>query len=302
MVSVTVMAVTAWGGMLLCWPWALEAPITHPWQAFRHFTTMPMDLIVPFWGHTVRTTDLPWYYIPGFIAVRAPEIMGLLLVPAPVLALRRWRKVNVAWAVFLTALLFPPFYIIVTHKVIYDGIRHLLFLWPLLAIAAAAVLDHLIGHWPRTWRKPALGGLVLYALFHVGLLVAYHPYQSIYFNALAGGLAGAEGRFETDIWAAAVKEAITTLTARIKATEGPSALQKEYRIYVCLPYRDTTVIMPGVWKDSDDWENADFVVAPVRFPCPDSVTPWPVLGRVERFGVSLATIVDRRAPVSPEAP
>jgi hypothetical protein len=38
-------------------------------------------------------------------------------------------------------------------------------------------------------------------------MMALHPYEYIYFNDLSGGLTNAEGRFETDYWGAAYREA-----------------------------------------------------------------------------------------------
>lgn len=55
-------------------------------------------------------------------------------------------------------------------------------------------------------------GLTLATAFvqHVRL----HPYQSTYFNALVGGVAGADGRYETDYWLSRYKEGIERVNAR----------------------------------------------------------------------------------------
>jgi hypothetical protein len=39
-------------------------------------------------------------------------------------------------------------------------------------------------------------------------IVRLHPYQMTYFNALAGGVGGAAGHYETDYWLTSYKEAI----------------------------------------------------------------------------------------------
>lgn len=39
-------------------------------------------------------------------------------------------------------------------------------------------------------------------------LVALHPYQTTYFNGLVGGVAGADGRYDTEYWLTSYREAI----------------------------------------------------------------------------------------------
>src|SRR5581483_5229388 len=95
------------------------------------------------------------------------------------------------------------------RPVVYDGLRHFLFLLPpLTLLAAMAALEFTQAHRSsRSWiLVTALCLLDFFAVFsHAWNL---HPYEYIYFNELVGGLKGAEGRFDNDYWGASFKEAV----------------------------------------------------------------------------------------------
>jgi hypothetical protein len=115
------------------------------------------------WGVTVVTTDLPWWYVPGQLIARLPEGFLLLLAAGVVcgvaaavgfvsvtfdafrqggattlrdaaLRLARSRRRLLIWG----SVVLPIGFIIVQHSTLYDGIRHVLFIIPMLALIAAA--------------------------------------------------------------------------------------------------------------------------------------------------------------------
>ena len=48
-------------------------------------------------------------------------------------------------------------------------------------------------------------------------LIVLHPYQATYFNGLVGGVAGAQGRYETDNRVASYSEALSWVDQRAAA-------------------------------------------------------------------------------------
>ena len=71
------------------------------------------------------------------------------------------------------------------------------------------------GRAPSGWPRRAATGLLLAACaLPLPTLVRLHPYQMTYFNAAVGGLAGANGRYETDYWLSSYKEAIEWVNQR----------------------------------------------------------------------------------------
>ncbi len=92
---------------------------------------------------------------------------------------------------------------------IYGGARHFLFVQPAIALLAGIGFEML---W--LWcREKAYSGVI--RVLMLAALIAplvpicrLHPYQTEYFNALAGGTRGAQGRYDIQYWSTAYKEAI----------------------------------------------------------------------------------------------
>lgn len=131
----------------------------------------------------------PWYF-PVAVAVKAP--LGLLLGVAAALAARGGRRFAAASG--LSVALF----LLLSARTTYNiGVRHALFVFPLAAIAAGAALaGEGTGSTERRARLPgfASAGALLLAAVEI---VAVHPHELSFFNALAGGPGGGR-RFFVD--------------------------------------------------------------------------------------------------------
>ena len=117
--------------------------------------------------------------------------------------------------------------IIVRDSTLYDGIRHLLFIYPILVVLAAAGWTGVaVGAPPplaAPERRPRLlaAGLVNVLVFDV----RFHPNQAVYFNELVGGPRGAFAKFDMDYWGNCVLEAVAwSAEARLGRRAGPIAI------------------------------------------------------------------------------
>jgi Dolichyl-phosphate-mannose-protein mannosyltransferase len=202
----------AWVAMIAPWPSAHHAPLLHPLRtmgaAARFYTEYPV-----LWDGAFRSSAaLPRTYLPFFLAVTMPltiaglALLGLIggvrdLVRRP--ASRRALVVGLlcAWIVV------PVGAAVVLRPNLYDGIRHFSFVLPAVALFAAYGFQ-MAWRIGGTMRAPArlVAAIALLAPFHS--VVRLHPYESTYFNPLVGGVAGASGRFETDYFATAYREAM----------------------------------------------------------------------------------------------
>ena len=73
----------AWLTAIALWPWLqVGNPITQFSEAFLYFANHPGSFEFPHWGGMVRTTALPWSYVPAQLLVRLPEGFLLLLCAA----------------------------------------------------------------------------------------------------------------------------------------------------------------------------------------------------------------------------
>ena len=98
-------------------------------------------------AHYVPATDLPWEYLPAYILLALPELVLLLLVGGagawPLSALRARRRRSGATRVlgrFMLgfAIVFPVAYAVAIKAVLFDGMRHFIFVLPPIAGARGA--------------------------------------------------------------------------------------------------------------------------------------------------------------------
>ncbi|MDE1145737.1 MAG: hypothetical protein PW843_03850 [Azospirillaceae bacterium] len=299
--------------MLAFWPWAQVDPLRHPVEALAEFSKFPMDFTFTFAGVQVRTTNLPWWYLPVGFGVKLPEIelVGLAASAAfVVMAFARQPLTGRAWAGVLrldvlalaTALLLPPVAVVATDAVLYDGIRHMLFLMPPLATTAALGLNGLLTLALRRWpRLPGLRAgmgalLAACAAIQVAFMVHLHPYETIWFNRFAGGVHGAGPRFELDYWGSSLSDAAKRLTDTMVKLEGAAALTQPYRIRVCGPPTSVFHYLPPAWKPTRrNTGPVDFYFAFTRWACKEIPAGQDIV-RIERDGEVLAYVRDLREP------
>jgi hypothetical protein len=191
--------------------------------------------------------------------------------------------------------LFPIAYVVLTRPAGYNGIRHFVFLLP-----PFAVLGGLAGAWlmARLMRLSWAAAAAVAAFIVAGLvepvvaIVKLHPYEYTYFNALAGGVQAADGRYMLDYWGLATKEAAQGLLAKLAATsEQPQSAQR-WRIAVCGPQRAVKVELGRNYVTQWQPQGADFVISLGAFYC--AKLDAPVLVEVAREGVVYARVYDIR--------
>lgn len=198
------------------WPWAQGAPLTRPIQALVGLSNFDWQGGVLFNGRNVLSTELPWDYAPRwFIVTTAPVV--LVGAALSLVAARRqgWgTRVATMW----TIALLPVFLVIIRHSVLYDGIRHLLFVFPPLVVAAAAGWAACLKERSRWWIRPTTAVLLAAGLVNVlNFDIRAHPNQTVYYNELVGGPRGAQAKWELDYWGNCVLQTVqwASTTARL---------------------------------------------------------------------------------------
>jgi hypothetical protein len=165
---------------------------------------------------------------------------------------------------------------------------------PLIAVLAAywtvRVLERIAG-W-RPLLRDALATLaIVYAAVHLYLMAALHPNQYVYYNALTGGVAGAQGKFDLDYWDNSLGELGVQLVDYAVGLYGERATTMPLRLRVCGHAPSLRPFVPAAWDVSSTVEQADFYVSHTRFICGDAVN-GPVVASVERLGTELSYAVD----------
>lgn len=210
---VLVLVALAWSIMVLPWPWAHRAPLTHPLEAMRVAADFPTRMPVLFAGETIPSDRLPPTYPLHYLLVTTPVTVLLLASIGLGLGWRRRadRPPLQAPMLALTALwLFLPLLVFAAWRPnVYGGMRHFLFVVPALGILAAVGANEVVAASPTLGMRRLATLLLAVALLAPLLpMVRLHPYQATYYNATVGGVAGASGRYWTDYSLSSYAEAI----------------------------------------------------------------------------------------------
>lgn len=210
-------------GVVLLWPVLWSDPAGNLLAALSRSTLEQQLGVELYLGQQILR--LPWHYLPVWIGITTPPLQlalmlaGLVLLPAVMLRRRTTRRDLQELSVVACAVL-PMAAVIVLGTALYNGWRHMFFVYPPLLVLAVG------GLW-RLWRlgarlRPALrrvalgllaltaGGAALHTLVFV---VRAHPLQHAYFNALVGGPKGARGRFQVGYYALEAMQGMRYLAA-----------------------------------------------------------------------------------------
>jgi hypothetical protein len=292
--------------MLLFWPWGQTDPIENPLRALAFFSHQNFPFSTLFAGRFVPASNLPWTYLPTYVALALPELILALLLCAPFLAgaalvrgrTRISREGALPHLLLGLGIIFPVTFAIAINAVLFDGMRHFIFVLPLASVAAALVADQV---WTRLaryrFRKPIYAVLALYALAHVSVMTMLHPDQYVYYNSFVGGVAGAEQKFKLDYWANSYAEAVQGLEDYLRAAYGPDFEEREFSVAVCGPPISADYYFPANFRFTRQLTRADFFIAFTKDNC-DRSLPGRAVYRVERMGALLSVVLDRRDVVA----
>ncbi|MGD0846992.1 MAG: hypothetical protein ABR948_05340, partial [Bradyrhizobium sp.] len=136
-------------------------------------------------------------------------------------------------------------------------------------------------------------------------LIRLHPYEYLFYNPLVGGLQGASRRYDLDYWFSSMPEAIGVLEAYLRRTapDDASRSTQVYSVAVCgerLPFEKAVTLPQLRWDFMPQWDQSQFFIAPTQLNC-DRDLDGEIIGAVERLGVTIAYVKDRRALTLPAA-
>ena len=263
-------------------------------DAFRVLSAHPVLNETLFRGELVAWPNLPWDYIPVWMLITAPPIalaltaLGIFQI-ARLCAARRRDMFADSTARFgllaLACLILPIAAAIALGANMFNGWRHMYFLWAPMSVLAA------FGLWTlaAALRKPPFRAAA-FALAALGIaavivrMVSLHPYQHEYFNPLVGE-SDLAAQFEMNYWRVSYREALGELlkahpTARVAAMSPGDQYKVELNIRIFPP---------------DD--RGRFISA-LRFPSFLVIAGDGgdgAIWRREVYGVPIASIIDVRA-------
>ncbi len=128
---------------IFLWPFLWSDPMHHFLYSFTSMSHFRWRNSIFFMGDFVYPDNLPWYYIPGWIAISTPILylvtflLGMWFVTITiiknklVLYSNKYERNNL---VFLCLFLLPLLAVIILNSTLYNGWRHLYFIYPPLIV------------------------------------------------------------------------------------------------------------------------------------------------------------------------
>lgn len=188
------------------WPWAQVSPIIRPIQALIAFSNFPYAAAMLFAGDYIGTDALPKIYAPWWFIITTPPVVLAGLALASTVGLWRFRRPILLLSA-IAAL--PIVLVIVMRSTLYDGVRHLLFVYPIFVVIATGGWTALLTAAWRPWVPRLAGGVLAAGILNAAVYeVRSYPNEITYFNEIVGGPKGAFGRYEMDYWGNCLLEAV----------------------------------------------------------------------------------------------
>lgn len=197
--------------VVLFWPWLWASPYEHFITALKnmaHFRTVPN---LHFMGDVIPANKLPWFYVPVWIFITTPIsyltffVIGFFATIVELLRKGFFPKnkfFNLLDIVNLGLAISPVLMVILLNSVLYNGWRHLYFIYPSFVMVCLFGIHCL---WRLTRGHSILqmglkGGVLIFLFTNALWMIKWHPYQYLYFNSLAGNWAK---KYDVDYWAVA---------------------------------------------------------------------------------------------------
>ncbi len=195
----------------LFWPYAQQNPLSNPLNALSEMSNFKINLAQIWEGEKVMSGELPSSYLVKsfFITNTYALLAGLIFF---FLFIRRASQSKISKITYFIAFtaLFPLFYIIYKKSNVYHAWRHVLFIFPSIAVMASLGWYYVNQYIAETWRKGLAGfGIAALLLIEpVVFIVSTYPNTVTYHNAFVGGVKGAYGNYEVDYYYNSVKQCL----------------------------------------------------------------------------------------------
>ncbi|HEX8327912.1 MAG TPA: hypothetical protein VF629_10250 [Hymenobacter sp.] len=214
--------------VVLFWPYLWEAPVQRLWECFGSYRRYRQTLKVFYLGQFESCQRLPWHYLSVWLLVTTPVVYSLLFFGGAGTVLRAFfrqpraflgRTVNRRDLLFGVWCVGPLVVIVLIGSVVYDGWRHVYFVYPAFVLVAVRGLWAGVRAWqaaapasaPRRLGWAAAGLLALGVAHTAFRQVNDHPHQNAYFSFLPGPTAAR--LFERDYWGISARQGLAWVLA-----------------------------------------------------------------------------------------
>ena len=210
--------------IILFWPYLWANPVTNFIEVFEKLSNFSHPIYNFYFGEYISAKSLPWHYPVVWILITTPIFYTILFLIGFWFILFRlikrllkievndsytdlWRgKKELNDIIFLFTFLIPMFTVIIFNSSLYDGWRHLYFIYPsflMISLHGFYLIKNIL-----YTKKNLLINLLAFTLILPTFywMVSNHPFQNNYFNFLIGK--NFNKKFEMDYWGISNKVAL----------------------------------------------------------------------------------------------
>jgi len=206
------------------WPFLWEDPISNFIYAIKSFSSYGWGGKVLYLGDFHSAKHLPWHYIPVWVFATISIPLSILIFLALIFTTYRfskrltninfnmWNNQLEFFSLFVFTLIVAPIILIITNSsTLYNGWRHVYFIFPPLVILAISFICYtkIIFNKKKFLLKTLNIFLFIILLNNITNIIRLHPYQYVYFNFLFEK--DANKNFEIDYWGLSNRDALIKL-------------------------------------------------------------------------------------------
>jgi len=208
--------------LFLFWPASWQSPLEYLQQAIGLFSDyVYWDFRIMYLGKFIRGAEVPWHYLPVWMCITIPMsyIFAFFLGAAMIVRDSIKLKIQVftqdrirTKLIILLLYIIPPLLAIILGSTLYNGWRHFQFTYVPFLIVSLFGIQFVLKIYKRShlfeFKKVISSILLLLLCLDLTTtavwMIANHPNQQVYFNAI-GGILGKEN-FERDYWRISMKQ------------------------------------------------------------------------------------------------
>lgn len=205
--------------LYITWPILWESPVYRLGVVFKNMAYFRWEDFVLFNGEIINATELPWNYIPFWLGVTTPIIILILgCLGVVFLGLKIFKALSsseigkpiIFMGFNLGLFVLPILTVILLNSVVYDGWRHLYFIYPSFVLSALYFLKEVKLPSPFKQNRVILIGVVVLILaIESGIfMLKNHPNEQVYFNAFIEKNEELKNRMELDYWGLSYRGAL----------------------------------------------------------------------------------------------
>jgi len=231
--------------IIIFWPYLWENPIINFIKVFSSLSSFPHEGYNFYFGQFHLASHAPWHYVFVWIAITTPLfylflfMFGFWSITKKIILNN---NMNNFWnnnskiqdLIYYFLFISPIFIIILLNSTIYNGWRHLYFIYPCLLMISITGIDFINDKYVKN-RKFILETIILIFLIPIGSgMIKNHPHQNVFFNIIAGN--NIEKNFEMDYWGISNKQALEFILKNEKkdlikiGSAGPISLENSKKI------------------------------------------------------------------------